>query len=127
MEKSHVSMEQKVCIATGKRFNSGAILLDKRLKKSMDPNTITGWGVSPEVQEKLDDGYVVFVEIDVEKSELSENSTIQPEGAFRTGNIFYLRRHVAEKMFDTEVQNINFCDRQTAEHFMNLNPIDIQA
>ena len=34
-DKSHVSLEQHVCLVCGTAFDTGAILLDKRLRASM--------------------------------------------------------------------------------------------
>ncbi|MBA0457816.1 hypothetical protein D7Y57_17025 [Stenotrophomonas maltophilia] len=33
-DKSHVSLEQHVCLVCGARFDTGAILLDKRLRSN---------------------------------------------------------------------------------------------
>lgn len=64
MEKSHVSMEAQVCVVCGKQFDTGAILLDKRLRKSMEPHTVTGMGLCPEHKKLKDEGYVALVEAD---------------------------------------------------------------
>ncbi len=53
-DKSHVSLEQHVCLVCGKAFDTGAVLLDKRLRASMEHHTKTGWGLCPEHQ-KLSD------------------------------------------------------------------------
>ena len=47
MDKSHVSMERRVCRVCGREYDTGAILLDRRLKKSMDRHTLTGGGFMP--------------------------------------------------------------------------------
>ena len=49
-DKSHVSLEQHVCLVCGTAFDTGAILLDKRLRASMERHTATGWGLCPEHQ-----------------------------------------------------------------------------
>lgn len=41
-DKSHVSLEQHVCLVCGTAFDTGAILLDKRLRASMERHTATG-------------------------------------------------------------------------------------
>lgn len=41
-EKSHVSLEQHACLVCGTTFDTGAILLDKRLRASMERHTATG-------------------------------------------------------------------------------------
>lgn len=93
MSKSHVSMETKLCLVTGREYQTDSILLDSRLKESMERETCTGWGVSPEVQEQLDKGFVALIGIDAAKSTITNNK-ILPQNAYRTGEIAYLRRQV---------------------------------
>lgn len=103
--KSHVTMESQVCIATGKEFQTNTILLDRKLSERFDgPQTCTGFGISPEVQEKIDEGYCVLVEIDSVKSKLSDDETrVKPEDAYRTGTVIYLKKKVYANIID----NIN--------------------
>ena len=49
-DKSHVSLEQHVCLVCGAGFDTGTILLDKRLRASMERHTAIGWGLCPEHQ-----------------------------------------------------------------------------
>src|SRR3546814_18826039 len=67
-DKSHVSLEQHACLVCGARFDTGAILLDKRLRASMERPTATGWGLCPEHQKLSDDGFVALVECDPQRS-----------------------------------------------------------
>ena len=98
MEKSYVSMERKICIVTGKEYETESILLDTGLKKSMDKYTITGWGVSPEVQEILNDDNIALIVIDEELSNIV-NGEVTPENAYRTGDIAYIKTDAFEKAF----------------------------
>ncbi len=43
-DKSHVSLEQQLCLVCGTAFDTGNILLDRRLRASMKHQTTTGWG-----------------------------------------------------------------------------------
>ena len=45
MSKSYVSMEQHECVACGTRYDTGVILLGRRLKASMEDKTVTGLGL----------------------------------------------------------------------------------
>ena len=101
MSKSFTTIEQKMCLVTAKPFDSGALLIDKRLREKYEMHTITGWGFSPEVLEKFEEGYVALVGIDMKKS-IFKNGTIQPEDAYRTGEIAYIREQVYKDMFDRE-------------------------
>ena len=98
MSKSHVGIEQKMCPVMGKPWDAG-ILLNKRLRNTLERNNLTGWEVCPEVKDKLDKGYLALVEIDYDRSTILENGNINPDGAFRLGGVCYLRRKVAEDMF----------------------------
>lgn len=44
-EKSHVGMETNQCVVCGKEYETGAILLDKRLRASLERRVCTGLGV----------------------------------------------------------------------------------
>ena len=62
-EKSHVSMEQHQCVACFTLFETGAILLDKRLEKSMERHTVTGQGMCPACEARKAEGYIALVEV----------------------------------------------------------------
>jgi hypothetical protein len=107
--KSHVTLEQHACPATGKLHDTGALLLDQRLRERFEPNTTTGWSFCPEVQEKLNEGFVVLVGIDASKSN-TVNGVMMPDTVWRTGEIIYLKREAADKVFDTPIKNMAFVD-----------------
>lgn len=120
-EKSHVSMGQQVCIVTGQTFDSGELLLDKGLRNTLERNTVTGWGVSPEVQERLDNGFIAMVGIESDKSERLENGNITPEGAYRTGEIVYLKKEVCIDIFDQAPEGgISFVDQEVMQYLHGL-------
>jgi hypothetical protein len=100
MSKSFTSMEQKVCLVTGKTYDSGNLLIAKNLNQKLDMRTTTGWGYCPEVQEKLDQGYVALVGADMSKSELQDNGNVSPEDAYRTGDVIYMRREAAKRILN---------------------------
>jgi hypothetical protein len=112
MSKSFVTLEQKKCLVTGKDYDSGSLLLDKRLKNKFEHYTCTGWGISPEVQEKINEGYIPLVVCDPKKSIITDGRT-KPEDAYRTGEVIYLKRHVAEDMFNVEnLPEFTFIDEE---------------
>jgi len=100
-------MEQKVCIATGKTYDTNTILMDRTLQDSMDRNTVTGYRFCPEVQEKINGGYVVLVEADSEKS--TGNT---PDTVYRTGRVVYLRKEIASRMFNVPVNKMAYIKPQ---------------
>ena len=122
-------MEKNICLATGKEYETGSLLLATRYRKNGESvvdlegtnkrtgidNNVTGNGFCPEVQEKLDDGYVVLVVIDSSKSGIGENrSTVQPDEPYRTGEIIYMKKDVSDKFFDKGIETIAFIDEEVA-------------
>ena len=119
-EKSHVSMEQHLCKATGKPYDTNALLFDRRLKNSMERNTITSWGFSPEVQEKLDEGYVVLVSVDIEKSIVIDN-LITPENAYRTGKVVYIKADIIKSLIPyMTIEDMAFMDEGVVDYLEAL-------
>lgn len=94
--KSHVSMVRKICIVTGQEYDTGEILLDRRMKDSLEETTVVGYGFAPEIQEQLDKGYTVLVEADPEKS--TGNT---PDTVYRTGRYCFVENEVARKLFNS--------------------------
>ena len=106
-EKSYVSMEQGVCPVCGRTEDTGAILMDMKLRDKFDRNTVTGWKYCKEHQQQFEDGYFILVACDETKSTIT-NGRILPENAWRTGEIVSIRRHIAEQFFDIPLEGINF-------------------
>ncbi|MEY2343166.1 ATPase [Acidithiobacillus sp. IBUN Pt1247-S3] len=107
-DKSHVSLEQHVCLVCGKAFDTGAILLDKRLRAGMEHHTTTGWGLCPEHQKLSDDGFVALVECDPQRSG-PHGGRMKPEQAYRTGRLAHLRRTVFVQMFNVPIDDKHAC------------------
>lgn len=98
--KSYVTMEQHVCIVCGHPFDTGSILLNRRLQKSFDRHTITGRGLCPKDKAKFDEGYIALVA--VSNSDASDSrSTLSQENACRTGDVAHIRGSVWTKIFNT--------------------------
>lgn len=109
-EKSHVSLEQRVCVVCGISFDTGSILLDRRLRKSMKRHTVTGWGLCPEHQKLSDDGFVALVECDPQRSGSSSgDGHMKPEQAWRTGRLAHLKRDVFAKVFNVLIAADQTC------------------
>ncbi|WP_273828113.1 ATPase [Pseudomonas sp. SBT1-2] len=102
--KSYVSMEQHICVVCAQKFDTGSILLDKRLRSSMEYHTLTGWGLCPDHQRLFDDGFVALVECDPERSgEILESGRMKPDQAYRTGQLAHLKREAFAKVFNVPV------------------------
>lgn len=87
-DKSHVSMEQRLCHICGATFDTGAILLDRRLAQTLKPHTITGYGRCDDCKSKLAEGRIALVEC---FAPAYARSKMKPEDAQRTGKIAWLR------------------------------------
>ena len=107
-EKSHVSLEQHVCLVCGVTYDTGSILLDKRLRASMKHHSTTGWGLCPEHQKLSDDGFVAMVECDPERSGLP-GDRLKTEQAYRTGRLAHLKRGVFATVFNVPVAADQAC------------------
>ncbi|WP_423173002.1 MULTISPECIES: ATPase [unclassified Stenotrophomonas maltophilia group] len=99
-DKSHVYLEQHVCLVCGTRFDTGAVLLDRRLRASMERHTATSWGLCTEHQKLSDDGFVALVECDPQRSGSQASGRMKPEQAYRMGRLDYLRRTVFAQVFN---------------------------
>ena len=117
MSKGIASMEQKQCSVTGKIWDTGSLLVAKNTKAELDMYTVTGYAFSPEVQEQLDKGFVAIIEIDEEAtmSKLPKGKQPKMLDAVRTGRLCYLKKEVADELFNLEVQEMNFASEDVFE------------
>ncbi|MGV7186980.1 hypothetical protein [Xanthomonas axonopodis] len=91
-EKSHVSLEQHAYLVCVSAFETGAILLDRRLRASLERHTGRGWALCHEHRKMADDGFVALMECDSERSAVAaDTNRLKPEYAYRTGHVAYLR------------------------------------
>lgn len=101
MTKSHVSMEQAVCVVCGKVYDTGAILFDRRLKESLESHTVTHVGGFCDPCKKLkEEGYIAIVGA-IEPPNAGD--TIQPGEADRTGDVVHVRESAWSKIFNCSV------------------------
>lgn len=120
-DKSHVSLEQRVCLACGSPFDAGNILLDKRLRQSMAHHTVTGWGLCPEHERLFKEGFIALVECDPQRSGgVPSSGSIDPEQAYRTGRLAHMRREVFVKVFNVPVSAQQPCVFVEPEVFDHL-------
>ena len=118
--KSHVGMEQKICPVCGQAFDTGTILLDKRLRNSMERKTVTGWDLCSEHATLWQKGYIALVACDPEKSTFTGN-IIKPEDAYRTGAIAHIRKAVAREIFNVEMTSpVAFVEPEVIDMLENM-------
>ena len=96
--KSYVSVEQKQCPICGIVHDTG-LLLDRRMRESLERFTLTGAALCGECQGKYDEGYIALVEVDPAQS--PEGDTLKMEDAYRTGRIARIRKNLWPEIFDS--------------------------
>lgn len=95
MDKSYVSMEQHQCPICLTVFETGAILLDQRLRNSFERHTLTGHSPCAQCQEQLDQDFVALIETaDTEKN---DTATMDVP---RSGNLVFMKREVFSQVFN---------------------------
>ena len=109
MDKSYVTLEQNICVVCGDTYDTGSLLMDRRLRDTFEKHTTTGYGMCPEHQKLKEDGYVALIGADESKSSLRANGNMNPEDAHRTGNIAHLRTEAWENIMDTPVPDKMMC------------------
>jgi hypothetical protein len=120
--KQNVALEQKMCVVTGKLYNTNAIIINQRPVK--DPSNkmylTTGWGICPEEQAYIDDGYCIFVTCDETKLHVNKKQRANPEDIYRTGVVIRIKKKVASEIFNINIENVNFIDEETAKFLESL-------
>jgi hypothetical protein len=91
-----VTMDHKLCIVCGNRYNSGDILLS-----SLSPVvTPTGWGLCDEDEQLRKDGFLALVEA---KNIPTNGDVMKPEDADRTGRVAHIKREVLTRVFNCPI------------------------
>lgn len=107
-DKSYVSLEQHVCLVCGATFDTGNLLLDKRLRQSMAMHTTTGWGLCAEHQRMFSEDFVALVECDPQRSG-NPSGRLKPEQAYRTGRVAHVKRAAFARLFDVPITDSQAC------------------
>ena len=94
-DKSYVSVEKKQCPVCGTLHDVG-ILLDRRLRNSMEQSTVTGYDLCPEHKELHESGYIAF--IGVANNYHPQDNKGHVSDAPRTGEYIHMRRELAKQM-----------------------------
>lgn len=122
MTKSYVTMEQQVCLICTKTFDSGTLLIDRRLRETFETYTTTGWGLCPEHEKLHKDGFIALVGVDPERG-----GTSDPNKVYRTGTIVHLKCSVWDNIFSTPLPTADgepvplaFTSDEVLEHLISL-------
>ncbi len=104
MSKSFVTMAQKQCAVCGTMYDTGELLLDKRMRNRFDNYTCIGYGLCPEHQSMADDGYIAVVAVSEDRKTM-------------LGAVAHIRRSAWDKVFNSEAPSgpVAHCDMSTIE------------
>lgn len=97
--KSYVTMEKHQCIVCGRLYETGALLLNKRMKDSFEKYTTTGTGLCPEHQKLFDDEYIALIEVNNKQ----QGASLTLKNANRTGRIAHIHEATARQIFNTPI------------------------
>lgn len=110
--KSFVTLEQNVCVVCGATYDTGSLLLDKRLKDTFEHHTVTGWGMCDEHHKMIADGFIHLV---VVANPPDHRDRIDPNDADRTGEVLHMKRDVASHLFNCEMGDMQFIEQGVAD------------
>lgn len=121
MSKSHVSLEQHQCMLCLECFDTGNILLDRRLRQSMEHKTVTGQGFCPTCEERMNQDYIALVGA-IPHSKTAK--TAKPDEVDRTGDLIWMKRAVFSDFFDVPApeRGIVFVDPEVVAKIHALMP-----
>lgn len=102
MEKSHVGMEARCCIVCGHQYETGNILLNTKLKATLERVQLTGWGPPcPDCDEKLGHGTRIAL-VEVKARPGWARTEMKPDEGNRTGKIAYIDRALFRAIFNAD-------------------------
>lgn len=102
--KSYVGLGYEVCPICGAEHTE-TVLLDTRMKDSLEHHNHTGWSLCPDHQAQADRGFVFLVEM---VSEPTGSSSLADTWHLRTGTIIAIRQEPA-KSIGLNIKTMAFC------------------
>lgn len=112
-EKSHVGIETRLCRVCGTEYDTGTLLLDARLQKTLTRHVCTGYGLCPEHQKAKEEGYIFLIEVESD----------QPRGSPpRTGTYILMKKELAAQLFNCPVAEFNYIFPEAAAILGKLQP-----
>jgi hypothetical protein len=107
------------CPVCGTRRDTGALLLDTRLRERFFRHTCTGFNLCLECKRKQKLGYIALIEAQGPRGA----SEISPEEALRTGRVFHIKESAWPNVFrDAPVppKRIAFIDEEAANLLVEM-------
>lgn len=117
-EKSHVSIEQNVCVVCCAQYETGSILLDTKLGRSLERTTLTGWGMCPEHQKLKDSGFIAIIGCSNEEGD----TAMKPDEVDRTGEFAHVRKSAFGELFNIKPpeHGVLFANQVVIEYLKEL-------
>jgi len=112
-EGSWVALAQATCPVCGKVFDTGEVLLDKRVRPVFKKkHAMVGWQLCPEDKARKDAGMIALIGCDEGRSEKLPNGNMEPEGAHRTGRLMHIKVEAWGGVFnvDPPKDGLAFCE-----------------
>lgn len=100
--KSYVSVAQHQCPICLVMHDTNEILFHRRLRKTLDPKTLTGHSPCPSCQKYLDNDFIALVET---RDPNPGRSTIGIDVP-RSGNFAFVKRKAFSRIFDMSVPDL---------------------
>jgi hypothetical protein len=101
-EKSHVGMGYNVSPITGEK-HSESVILDQRMKDTLEKDNFLGLAYGPEAVEKLANGYVALIEVNNQNDGTDKMSLADAD---RTGTYCFVKRELVRDMFGIEEDKV---------------------
>ena len=115
--KRYCTVEQECCSVCLEVYDTGALLIDKRVKPVFEDHTVTGYGLCPECEKYVDDNMIALVEV---TNIQTSRKKLKQEEAQRTGRYVWVNREGITS-FD-ENAPMGFIDVELMEHLLSNQP-----
>lgn len=122
MEKSHVGMGHSVCPVCGVEHDE-VVLIDLRLKQTLERDNFTGFALCPEHKQKHTEGYVALVVVSYVKEGVPFIE--QFNSAKRTGEMIHMKYEAAQRIFNVPIKRtmeMLWIDPEAAEKIKGMMP-----
>jgi hypothetical protein len=125
MDKTYVTLEQHCCPICCKTFDTGTILLDKRLNKVFDHRTVTDWEICKEHKDMLSE-YAFLV--GATSYAVTQSNRAKLDEVKRTGDFIAIRRSAWNRIFNVPVpETFGFIDPEGITKLKQMMaPVDAQ-
>lgn len=98
MNDGYVAMEKHQCVVCAELYDTGNLLLDRRMMNIPKNKQITGNGLCPKDSALHDQGFVALIGVDPARSHASDGRMTH-DNASRTGMVMHMQSEAFEAIF----------------------------